>query len=88
MALSTFLGLLYVTCAAALGNSVGKLPTLGFNSKSLSPNENMHDINLTKVDSIAWNVYQCDYDSGLLLAQAEAMVHHGLVEAGYDVRQC
>ncbi|SPO04604.1 related to Probable alpha-galactosidase B [Cephalotrichum gorgonifer] len=32
-----------------------------------------------------WNVYQCDYDAELLLAQAKALGDHGLIEAGYDI---
>ncbi|KAK3942503.1 glycoside hydrolase [Diplogelasinospora grovesii] len=30
-----------------------------------------------------WNVFQCDYNDTVLLAQAQAMVQHGLLEAGY-----
>jgi len=33
----------------------------------------------------AWNVYQCDYNADMLIAQGRAMVDTGLVEAGYDV---
>ena len=33
----------------------------------------------------AWNLYQCDFTADVLLAQAQAMVDHGLVKAGYNV---
>ena len=33
---------------------------------------------------IAWNAFACDYDQEKVIAQAEAMVKYGLVEAGYD----
>ena len=33
---------------------------------------------------IAWNAFACDYDQGKVLAQAQAMVDSGLVEAGYN----
>ncbi|KAG7286441.1 hypothetical protein NEMBOFW57_008751 [Staphylotrichum longicolle] len=31
-----------------------------------------------------WNVYQCDYTADVLLKQAQALVDHGLVKAGYN----
>ncbi len=34
----------------------------------------------------AWNLYQCDFTADVLLKQAQAMVDHGLVKAGYNVR--
>ena len=32
----------------------------------------------------AWNAFACDYDQEKVLAQADAMVKYGLVEAGYN----
>ncbi|KAK1763271.1 putative alpha-galactosidase B [Phialemonium atrogriseum] len=39
---------------------------------------------LPKLGFSTWNVFQCDYDADMILSQAQALVDHGLVEAGYD----
>jgi alpha-galactosidase len=85
MALLLLVGSLLVAGVTALNNGVGKLPKLGFNSQSPPPERTGNSVDL---DLTAWNVYQCNYDADVLLAQARAMVGHGLVEAGYDVREC
>ncbi|RDL40054.1 Alpha-galactosidase [Venustampulla echinocandica] len=39
---------------------------------------------LPKLGYNTWNVYQCDYNATVLLAQAQAIVDGGLLKAGYD----
>jgi len=77
---SVALGLLYATGATALDNGVGKLPALGFNSKFIS-----WVLEFQKLTGTAWNLYQCDYTADVLIKQAQALVDHGLVKAGYNV---
>jgi alpha-galactosidase len=77
---SVALGLLYATGATALENGVGKLPALGFNSKTTPK-----CFQYWRLTGPAWNVYQCDYTADVLLKQAQALVDHGLLKAGYNV---
>lgn len=65
----------------ALNNGVGKLPKMGYDSKKYTP---WLKICHSLINTVAWNAFQCDYDQDRVLAQAEAMVKHGLVEAGYN----
>lgn len=87
MAPSILWSFLLATGAVALNNGVGKLPKLGFSSGFPLPIVGCWKMNSAETRLTAWNVYQCDYDADMLLEQAQAMIDHGLVEAGYDVRQ-
>jgi len=80
-----FLVILYiyfVRYAATLNNGVGKLPKMGYDSKKNYFSEGSTWYLLTIF--VAWNAFACDYDQERVIAQAQAMVKHGLVEAGYN----
>jgi hypothetical protein len=70
----------FVRYTAALNNGVGKLPKMGYDSENYSL-----EVTIWQLLTIfaAWNAFACDYDQDKVLAQAEAMVKYGLVEAGY-----
>jgi alpha-galactosidase len=80
MLLFSILSFCIVKYTAALDNGVGKLPKMGYDSKNHSFEHNIKDI----LTIVAWNAFACDYDQERVIAQAQAMVKHGLVGAGYN----
>ena len=74
--------LLALPAVLGLNNGVGKLPKMGYDSKSQLLDTENHSL---AYPSVAFNAFECNYNETATLNQAEAMVANGLVALGYNV---